>query len=72
MGGLGFKKLEHEQGIESINHIISTYDSPLPTSNLFKQSLEYIQLEVGIDNPVLISSFNHYQHLVTKGWVHSV
>ena len=41
MGGLGFRKPEDEQGIESINHIILTYDSPLPTNQLFKQWLEY-------------------------------
>ena len=58
MGCLGFRKLEDKQGIESINHIISIYDSLLPTNQLFKQSLEYTQIEARIDILVLNSPFH--------------
>ena len=41
------KSLEIEQCIESIGLIISCFSLILPTSNLMKHSLQYIQLEVG-------------------------
>jgi len=67
MGGLDLKAIKIEQGIEAITILISTYKSPLPTSKLFIQSLEFIQLEVGLDKPILLSDFTQLKHLVTKG-----
>jgi len=57
MGGLDLKAIEIEQGIKAITMIISTYKSPLPTSKLFIQSLEFIQLKVGLDKPILLNDF---------------
>ena len=42
MGGVELKLLEIEQGIEAIVITIATYNSKLPISKLFIQSLEYL------------------------------
>ena len=45
MGGFDLHSLEIEQEIKALGIIVSTYKLSLPTSKLFKQSLEYAQLE---------------------------
>ena len=49
LGEFRLQSLEIEQGIEVIGMIISIFSSNLPMSDLLKQSIEYTQLEIGID-----------------------
>ena len=49
MGGFDLHLLEVEQGVEALRIIISTYNSTLLISLLFKQSLEFSQIELEID-----------------------
>ena len=41
MGEFDLRSLKIEQGIEVLGIIVLTYESILPTSNLFQQSLEF-------------------------------
>ena len=54
MGGFQSKSLEMEQTIESINLFITNFTSNLLTKDLLVQSLEYTQLECGLDIPVFL------------------
>ena len=60
------KTLEMEQCIESINIVILCFNLILPTSKLLHQSLEYMQLEAGLDSPILLSPFDNYRYLCTE------
>ena len=72
MGGFDLQSLEIEQGIEALGIIVSTYESTLPTSNLFRQSLEFAQLEVGLDKSLFLSNFKSYGDLIMDGWIKAV
>ena len=72
MGGFGLQALEVEQGIKALVIIVRTYTSNLLTSTLFKQSLEYIQLKVGIDFSVFNANFKIYGRFAIEGWIKSV
>ena len=72
MGGFDFQSLEIEKGIESLGIIVLTYESILPTSNLFRQSLEFAQLEVGLDKSLFLSNFKSYGSLIIDGWIKAV
>ena len=61
--------LEIEQDIEALELIINTYTSKLTTSKLLKQSIEYAQLEVGVEESVFLSDFKKYRALATEGWI---
>ena len=71
MGGFGLRSLEVEQGVEALGIITSTCNSTLPTSMLFKQSLEFAQLELGMDKSIFQLEFKRHGVLITKGWIAS-
>ena len=72
LGGFNLRTLKIEQYIESIEIVISYFNSCLPTSKLLRQSLEYMQLESGLDVPVLLSSYKDFRILCTEGWLKSL
>ena len=72
LGGLGLRTLELEQGLKSISHLISLWDSSTPTSNLLRVSLEFLKLEVSKSDLALNKSFSPCGSLATLGWLTSV
>ena len=70
-GGLVFRTLELEQGLESTSHLISLWDTETSASNLLRVILEYLQLEVGSTDLALNKSFSLCGHLATPGWLSS-
>ena len=66
-GGLGFRTLELEQGIESILHLISLWVKATSSSNILRVSLEYLQLEVGSKDLALNKSFLLHSYMATPG-----
>ena len=72
MRGFDLQSLEIEQGIEALEIIASTYESILPTFNLFRQSLEFAQLEVGLNKSLFLSNFKSYGSLITDSWIKAV
>ena len=72
MGGFKLRSLEMEQIIEGFSILFSDLKSTLPTSDLMKQSLEYMKLESGLITPVLLASFENYSHLIPQGWLHNM
>ena len=53
MGGLGLGSIEVKQITEARNLFITFYLSQTPSSQLLRDRLELMQVEVGIDLPVL-------------------
>ena len=72
MSSFNLKSIQIEQIIESIGILITTFSSELPTSNLIRQSLKYLQLEIGISIPIFTMSYSNFKHLCTKGWLTSI
>jgi len=54
MGGFQLKSLEMEQTIELISVFITSLTSNLPTKDLLIKSLDYTQLEKGLDVSLLL------------------
>ena len=67
IGGFQLKGLEMEQAIKSISILITCFNSPLPTADLIKYSLEYMQLESGWDSPILLEDYSKLNYLCTDG-----
>ena len=65
VGDLGLGFIEYEQTVEAINLFISLYQSATPSTQLLKDSLELIQVEVGLDILVLEADYKKFGHLVT-------
>jgi len=72
VGGLGLGLLEIEQTTKAINLVISLFDLPTPSSFLLKESLEYMQLEAGIEKLILETKFEVFGKLVTPCWLRSL
>ena len=67
VGRLGLDSLEYEQTIEASNLFLSLYISLTLLSNLLRDSLELMQIESGLDSPVLEANYTEYRALVTRG-----
>ena len=65
VGGLGLGSMEYEQTMEAINLFVSLYQSATPSAQLLKDSLELMQVEVGLDIPVLEADYKKFGYLVT-------
>ena len=61
--------MEYEQTIEAINLFVSLYQSATPSAQLLKDSLELMQVEVGLDIPVLEANYKKFGYLVTYCWI---
>lgn len=72
VGGLCLDSLEFEQIVEASNLFLSLYVSPTPSSTLLRDSLGLMQIESGLDSPVLEASYSEYGYLVTKWWLQSL
>ena len=72
IGGLGLPSLEQEQLADIVGLVISLFPLKSPTSYYLKESLELMQIEVGIDTPVLESNYKKYAHLATLCWLHQL
>jgi hypothetical protein len=55
--GLGLESIEMEEVAEALNLIISLQSSPTLSAPLLTESLELLQLEVGLEYPVLEKEF---------------
>ena len=69
VGGLGLGSIEVEQIIEASNLFVTLYLSQIPSSQLLRDSLELMQVEVGLDCPVLEENYLDFRYLVTKEWL---
>ena len=67
--GLGLGSLEVEQTTEEINLVILLFDSPALLLYLLKESLEYMQLELGLSKLVLEAKFSLFGKLVILYWL---
>ena len=65
VGGLGLGSLELEQMVEAINLFVSLFNSDTSSSKLLIDSLELLQVDVGLDCLVLEQDFNKYRYLVS-------
>jgi len=51
--GLGLRYIKIEQGIESVNLLISLCDSQLLSKFLLRETVELMQVESGLNAPIL-------------------
>ena len=72
IGGLGLDSIEIEQMVESINLFILLYQLAIPMAYLLRESLELMQLESNLDQPVLEVSYKVHSKLVTYYWLSSL
>ena len=63
--GLGLESLELKQTVEAINLFVALFQSDTPSSKLLIDSLELLQVEIGLDYSVLEQDFNKYGYLVS-------
>ena len=70
--GLGLGSMEYEQIVEAINLFVSLYQSPTPSVYLLHDSLELMQVEVGLNSPVLETGYKKYGYLVSQSWIQSL
>ena len=66
VAGLGLGLIEYEQVVEVINLFISLYHSPTLLASLLNESLELMQVKVGINTPVLEADYRSFGFLVIK------
>ena len=66
LGGLNLLLLKIKQTIKVCNLIISLATSNKPSVVLLRDSIELLQIESGIDKPVLEVLHNKYGSIVTK------
>ena len=64
---LHLHSLEIEQTIKVWNLIISLFTSPTPLAILLRDSLEILQLEIGIGRPIFERKYDKFDSLITKG-----
>jgi len=62
---LGLLLLEVEQAVEMISLVMSLLPSSVVTSFYLRESLELLQLESGIDSPILEADFDKLSFLTT-------
>ena len=62
-GGLGFRPLYNEQGIQHVQKFIQSIRIQSPLRSLLIQSLLWWQVHSGIDKPLLECPLPHYPHL---------
>ena len=72
VGSLDLGSIEVEQIIETSNLFVTLYLSQTLSSQLLRDSLELMQVEVELDCPVLEENYSDFGHLVTKGWLQSL
>ena len=70
IGGLGLPSLEVEQAVEMISLVMSLFPASVATSFYLRESLELLQLESGIDSPMLGADFDKLSFLTTPCWMH--
>ena len=61
----GLESIEYKHTIEAINLFVFLYQSATPSANLLRDSLELIQVEIGLDSPVLEADYKKFSYLVT-------
>ena len=66
VGGLKLLSIEVQQMVEAIDLFISLYNSQSPAKFLLRDSLELLQLELGLITPVLEENYQMFNDLVTK------
>ena len=57
VGGLKLLSIEVQQMVEAIDLFISLYNSPLSAKFLLRDSLELLQLELGLITPMLEENY---------------
>ena len=72
LDGLRLGSLEYEQIVEAFNLFISLYYSATPTENLLVDSLKLMQIELGLDSPILEADYLVVGYLVTKEQLQSL
>ena len=72
VAGLGLGSMEYERVVEVVNLFILLYHSSTPSAPLLNESLELIQVEVGINTLVLEADYRLFSFLATKCWVQSL
>ena len=51
---------------------MTIFSLELSTSNLIRQSLNYLQLEIGISTPIFTISYSNFKCLCTEEWINSI
>lgn len=70
--GLNIPHLYIEQGISQIQKAIEDSNTATMLGRLLHQSLEALQLELGLPSPILTRSFRPYQQCITESWLKSL
>ena len=70
--GLDLGLIEYEQIVEAINLFVSLYHSATPLALLLYKSLELMQMEVGIDIPILKADYKSFSFLASRSWIQSL
>ena len=55
--------------IEACNVFITLYLSLTLSAPLLRDSLELMQIKIGLDSLVFEENYSDYEHLVTRGWL---
>ena len=66
LGGLGLLSLESEQVVKVIDLFISLFDLSILAKFLLRDSLELLQLESGLVQPILELDYIKVSHIITK------
>ena len=72
VGGLNLISIESKQIIEAINLYVLLFTLLTPSSFLLVDSLELLQLESGLANPVTEVDYSIFRYYIIKGWLQSV
>ena len=69
IGGLDLRSLEITSGLQAIQHLISLLTSCTTSKLLLITAIEYHQLEIGVGDLFLNSSYSLLSSLATSAWI---
>ena len=70
--GICLGSIEYEQIVEAINLFVSLYHLATPSALLLCESLELMQIKVGIDILVLKADYKSFGYLASRCWIQSL
>lgn len=69
IGGIDLRSLEITCDVQAMHHLVALFTSYIPTKLLLITAIEFHQLEIGIKNLFLSSSFSKLSNIATSTWV---
>ena len=72
IGGLNIQHLYQMQGSIKLKMFLWHCRRNDSTGKLLKISMNFTQLEIGIEQPFLESTYSNYNHIITRTWITSI